>query len=73
MSQDKFYLTDWVFHYNPFDELWAAIPRDVYNEYWNDYTHPKVFKSKKIKTLLDLLHEGKGDLKTIKRIVGEDK
>jgi len=57
---DLAYLEDWVFHYNSTNEQWAAIPRETYNEYWNDYKHAGVLRSKHLNTLLDLLHKTKG-------------
>lgn len=63
------YLGDWVFHYNPHAELWAAIPRDSYNEYWSVYTHPSILRSKKLETLLSLLNKSKGDVKVIEKLV----
>jgi hypothetical protein len=55
------YLEDWIFHYNSTNELWAAIPRETYSEYWNNYNAP-VLRSKHLNTLLDLLHKSKGDV-----------
>jgi hypothetical protein len=69
LKTETSYLTDWVFHYNSFGETWAAIPRDTYTEYWNDYSHPKVLRSKKIETLLTLLHKSKGNINVIEDIV----
>ena len=28
-------LYNYVFHYNYHEDLWYAIPRDEYREYWN--------------------------------------
>ena len=55
------YLEDWVFHFNSFTNQWAAIPRDSYTEYWSDYKHSSVLRSKHLNALLDLLHMSKGD------------
>jgi hypothetical protein len=60
-NYDLDYLNDWVFHFNPINNLWAAVPRETYNEYWNDYKHSSVLRSKHLNTLLDLLHKSKGD------------
>jgi DNA-directed RNA polymerase subunit F len=59
------YLEEWVFHYNSFANQWAAIPREKYKEYWNDFRHPDVLKSKHLNTLLDLLHKSKGNIEVI--------
>jgi len=52
-SMSKLY--DWVFHYNHFTELWAAIPRDLYNNYWNNDDVKGVIKSKDFNTLVEII------------------
>lgn len=69
-SSDLSYLEDWVFHYNSFNNEWAAIPRGIYNGYWNDYRHPDVLRSKTLNTLLELLHKTKGDKQAIEKLTG---
>lgn len=48
-------LYDWVFHYNHFNEVWSAIPRDLYNVYWNNDDVEGVLKSKSISTLVEII------------------
>jgi hypothetical protein len=69
------YLQDWVFHFNVYTELWAAIPRETYNEYWNEPNALGVLKSKSLKTLQDLLHKTQGDPQLIEEVIknGESK
>ncbi len=55
------YLQNWVFVFNPFKQLWNAVPREYYNDYWNDNKHPDVIRSSSIKTLLEVLHKTQGD------------
>jgi hypothetical protein len=66
--QDLSYLEDWVFHFNSFTEEWAAIPRNKYDEYWNQYNHPDVLRSRNLISLLDLLHKSKGDREVIEKL-----
>ena len=66
---EQLYLNDWVFHFNAYAETWAAIPRESYNEYWNDYKNAGVLKSKNINTLLELLYKSKGDANVIEHII----
>lgn len=66
---EQSYLNDWVFHFSTFTEQWAAIPRDAYNEYWNDYKNAGVLRSKSINTLLDLLHKAKGSSDVVEQII----
>ena len=68
---DLSYLEDWVFHYNSFTENWAAIPREIYKEYWNNYDHPDVLKSKNLNILQNLLHKLKGDINQIDLLLGK--
>ena len=56
--KDIFY--DWVFHFNPFTKQWAAIPRNLYNQYWDNYELEGVIKSKSIKTLIEILERTEG-------------
>lgn len=66
---DLAYLEDWVFHFNSFRNEWAAVPRETYNEYWNDYKNGSVFRSKHLNILLDLLHKSKGNKEFIEDII----
>lgn len=68
-KHDQDYLNDWVFHFNAHAEQWAAIPRETYNEYWNNYKHTGVLRSKHLNTLLDLLHKSKGNVDIIEDII----
>ena len=61
--ENKFdYLDSWVLHYNSINEQWAAIPRDKYADYWNDYSTPGIIRSNSVSTLIELLHLCKGDI-----------
>jgi hypothetical protein len=66
---DLAYLEDWVFHFNSFRNEWAAVPRETYNEYWNDYKNGSVLRSKHLNILLDLLHKSKGNKEIIEDII----
>ena len=45
-------LYNYVFHYNHFDELWYAIPRDVYSRYWDNEMTEGVFNAQDIDILI---------------------
>lgn len=66
---DLAYLEDWVFHFNSFRNEWAAVPRETYNEYWNNYKNGSVLRSKHLNILLDLLHKSKGNKEIIEDII----
>jgi hypothetical protein len=63
------FMYNWVFHFNPFTEIWNAIPRDFYNEYWSDGENPRILRSKNISDLKDLLYKTHGDEEAIKEIL----
>ena len=47
---------NWVFHFNPYTNQWAAIPRELYNDYWNNYELERVIKSNKF-SIKQILHD----------------
>lgn len=51
-------LYEYVFHFNPYNELWSAIPRDVYQQYFNNNEVDGVLKSKELTTLFSLIGKG---------------
>ena len=59
-------LYNYVFHYNDFAGLWSAIPRDSYNDYWDDADSEGVIQSKEINVLIDLIERGDEFIKSIK-------
>ena len=66
------FMHDWVFHFNPYTELWNAIPRNLYNAYWSNYNIKGILRSKEIKTLEYLIHRGKGDIDVINQSLNVD-
>lgn len=48
-------LYNWVFHFNYFEGVWSAIPRELYNEYWDSVRVEGVMKSKDINTLIEII------------------
>lgn len=56
MKNEELY--EYVFHFNPYNELWSAIPRDVYQEYFNNNDVAGVLKSKEYTTLIALILKG---------------
>ena len=57
----KDYLYGWVFHFNPYTKKWAAIPRDLYNLYWDDSELEGVIRSSSFSTLLEILQKTDGE------------
>jgi hypothetical protein len=68
-KDDTSYLYDWVFHHNGYTKSWAAIPRELYTQYWDKHDHPNILKSSKLETLLELLHKSKGDTDVINKMI----
>lgn len=52
---------NWVFHCNPYTKQWAAIPRELYNEYWSNYELEGVIRSSKFSTLLEIIQKTEGE------------
>ena len=48
-------LYDYVFHFNTYEEAWYAIPRDKYNEYWDNKNAHGLLKSKDINILISVI------------------
>jgi hypothetical protein len=65
---DNEYLQNWVFVFNPFKKIWNAIPRECYNDYWNNIKHPDVIRSSKIETLLEVLHKTQGEKSKLNKL-----
>lgn len=63
------YLHDWVFHFNMFTGLWAAIPRELYQAYWSNFELKGILRSKDKDTLLSILHRTKGDAQAIEQLI----
>jgi hypothetical protein len=59
-------LYDYVFHYNPYDKVWSAIPRESQHSYWNGNPSEDVIKSSKIETLVELITKGRNFVQKIK-------
>ena len=57
--KEAFY--NWVFHFNPYTKQWAAIPRELYNDYWSNYELEGVIRSNKFSTLLEIIQKTDGD------------
>lgn len=45
-------LYNYLFHYNSYEDLWYAIPRDLYMEYWNNSNVEGVLKCESIDQLI---------------------
>jgi hypothetical protein len=49
---------NFIFHYNPYKELWAAVHRNAYTDYMNGIYDPeKVFFAKSKSVLLILFND----------------
>lgn len=64
-------LYDFVFHFNPYTELWAAVHRDDYLQYWSDGNHPRIIRSKSVDTLQQLIIKTGGDKSKIEQLTRE--
>lgn len=46
---------NYVFHFNYHKQLWNAIPRDLYKEYWNEPDDTRIIKAERIESLLEVI------------------
>lgn len=57
-------LYDYLFHYNSYEELWYAIPRDQVNMYFTDKEKTiGVIHNKDIRLLIEYLHKSEYNVK----------
>jgi len=56
MKNEELY--EYVFHFNPYNELWSAIPRDLHQQYFNNNEVDGILKSKELTTLFSLIGKG---------------
>lgn len=62
-------LYNYVFHFNPYTQQWAAIPRDLYNDYWSNFKLEGIIRSSKYETLISIIYKTKGDSKKIDALI----
>jgi len=68
MLNNGFY--NWIFHFNPFTQVWSIIHREDYNAYWSaGKTKYPLVKSKDIDTLIYLVNSSEGDPLVIEEYV----
>ena len=49
-------LYDYLFHFNPYEQVWSAFKREHKERYFNgELSDSEMFKSKTIKTLVDYI------------------
>lgn len=52
----NYVLYDYLFHYNPYEEVWSAFKREHKEKYFNgELAKDEVLKSKNIKTLAEYI------------------
>jgi len=68
MLEEGFY--NWLFHFNPYTQLWSIVHREDYKAYWSGgETKYPVVKSKDIKTLIYVVNTSNGDPSFIQEVV----
>lgn len=54
-------LYDWLFHYNPYEELWSAFKRENKEKYFNGQLRSdELCKAKSIDVLIEFIAKKKG-------------
>ena len=59
------HLENWVFVYNPYQEVFLATNRDNYSKLFNDTKSEAIIKSPKIEVLFEIITLNKGDLRKV--------
>lgn len=49
-------LYDWLFHYNPYEELWYATKKEDYMDFFSAKDKSKSLKSSEIETLIYIIY-----------------
>lgn len=60
MTNLETHMYDWLFHYNPYTELWRAARRESYPLLFSDSQDPSIITSSSISTLIDLINRTDG-------------
>jgi hypothetical protein len=53
---------NYMFHYNPYEELWYAIPRDKYVAYWSGEREDGILFALSIDNLIEIIDNAGTDL-----------
>ena len=51
-------LYDYVFHFNTYEKMWCAIPRNKYTDHFGLGKSEGILRSKSIETLIDIIARG---------------
>lgn len=62
---DSMELYDYFFHFNPYRQLWSAVPRNSMMDYVNGIPNEQVLTSSKIETLIEIVSRGEEFIKSI--------
>jgi hypothetical protein len=54
MKNEKLY--NWIFYFNPYEELWFAFKRESYQEFFTNRTKVKHIHSPEIEQLLEIIN-----------------
>lgn len=59
---------DWVFHFNPYAQVWNATKRETYNDLFNKPSSKNVITSSKIDTLIHLIQITDGNISKMNKL-----
>lgn len=59
---------DWVFHFNPYSQMWNAAKRENYNDLFNNASSKNVITSSKIDTLIHLIQITDGNISKMNKL-----
>lgn len=62
--KNKEILYDWLFHYNPYKQIWTAFKREEHNAY---FSKPNIgISSSSVNTLIEIIEKTGGNTETLR-------
>jgi hypothetical protein len=49
------FLQGYIFHYNPYNQIWAGFPREYSNDYFNGVSNKNIIKHKNVNDIIEYL------------------
>lgn len=67
-TMPNLHLSNWLFHFNPYDNMWYAFTREDHTSYFND-GDCFFIKSKHVSVLTEMLRLANGDKTKVRDVI----
>ena len=67
-TMPNLHLSNWLFHFNPYDNMWYAFTREDHTSYFND-GDCFFIKSKHVSVLMEMLRLANGDKTKVRDVI----